>query len=371
MRVKYFTYCEYRIPFRTPLRTARGNLTTRRGFLVAAHGRNGEVGVGEVATLPEFGTEGYHEAHQRLDELARFFADQEIPDLYTEFPQWHGSARLDSERQPATTYGVDCALRGLQRALAQPGLPKSAAAVDMTTPFLVNSLITGESADQLVTSARQRWEVGFQTLKLKVGVLPEEEEIRALRLIRMTLPEAKIRLDANCAWPAEQAIDFCQQIESVSIEYIEDPVYSWNLEALAQFREACSIPVAIDEFFQPPTYLRRFSRWNLFDLLVLKPVRQGAIYWTDMIQQAARDNGVRVVYTTMFDTSLGLACTLNLMKELADHGIAHGLDTSRLLASDTLLHHLLPDHGKLRVLDAASLPSLVREPYRRALGLPA
>lgn len=371
MRVKNFTYCEYRIPFRAPLRTARGNLTTRRGFLIAAQGKNGEVGLGEVATLPEFGTEGYHDAQQRLEELARYYTDQEVPDAYQEYPDWHPFVRLDTEQQPATTYGVDCALHGLRHALSYESTAQSGSIVEPTTPFAVNSLITGNNVDELVTSARQRWDVGFRTLKLKVGVMAAEEEIRALRLIRLALPDAGLRIDANCVWSAEQAIAFGKQVESAAIEYIEDPVYSWNLDALAEFREHCSIPVAVDEFFQPSGFLRRFNRWNLFDVLVIKPVRQGALYWTDTIQQAARDNGVQVVYTTMFDTSLGLACTLNIMKEHADHRIAHGLDTSRLLSSDTLLHHLLPDHGKLRVLDVASLPSLVREPYRKALGLPA
>jgi len=371
MRVKHFTFTEYHIAFRAPMRTARAILTVRRGFLVAAHGRNGEVGVGECATLPEFGTEGHHEASRLLAQLSDYYTDQEIPDSFEEFPQWHEQAGLLSAMQPATIFGVECALLGLKSAIQRPDILSGAAILEMTTPFSVNSLITGNNVDELVESAQQRQSVGFHTLKLKVGVLPAETEIRAIRLIRMALPDVKIRLDANCAWTAQQAIDFCNQIETADIEYIEDPVHSWDIEALARFREQCSMRIAVDEFFQSSDFLGGFANWNLFDVLVLKPVRIGSICWIDQIQQAARDHGVRTVFTSMYDTSLGLACTLEIMQKFADHDIAHGLDTARLLASDTLIHHLIPDRGKLRVFDPASLPGMIKESYRKQLMLPA
>jgi L-Ala-D/L-Glu epimerase len=373
MIVENFTFAGYDIPFRTPLKTARGELKSRRGFLVAAHGKEGGVGVGEIATLPEFGTESYRAAESILQGLPRdilrsgFFPD--ITDFARYYPSPEFQRFLKSASHPAVTFGISCALLGLMRALEDIQHQHSSAFIDCTTPFPVNSLVPGSSVDEIFDVAQQRCAVGFRTLKLKVGVLPIEEELRAIRRIRVALPEVKLRLDANRAWTRTEAIDFCTKVKSMEIEYIEDPTS--NTDALQALRARCGIPVAIDELWTPEYILSGEADWTLCDVLVLKPVRIGSYMLIKKIQSAAQSHGVRTVYTTMIDTSVGIACTLGMMREFADHTIAHGLDTARLLASDTLTHPIIPDQGMLRVPDLASLPSLIREPYRTALGLPS
>jgi o-succinylbenzoate synthase len=367
MNATHFTFTEYDIPFRTPLKTARGDLKSRRGFLVAAHGPQGEVGVGEVATLPEFGTEGFVAARNILQQLVSFHTEWEAADSYLDSLVLSFVTKLNPPRHPATIFGIDSALLGLSRALEYPRQSGGTNIVDCTSPFPVNTLIFGSTADEILETAQQRRAVGFQTQKLKVGVLPVEEELRAVRRIRVVLPDVNLRLDANCAWNIDQAIDFCSKVEPLGIDYIEDPVNS--PDALATLRQCCGIRIAVDGLWTPEHILSDAVNWTLCDVLVLKPARIGSHNLIKEIQTAAQNHGVQTVYTTMFDTSIGIACTLGIMREFADHDIAHGLDTGRLLASDTLMHHLIPDQGMLHVLDLASLPGLVSEPYRKELGL--
>jgi o-succinylbenzoate synthase len=373
MIIERLTCARYSIPFRAPLKTARGELKSRRGFLIAAHGPDGAVGVGEIATLPEFGTESYRAAESFLQGLPRdILRSGFFPDIM-DFARFHSGPAfqrfLKSASHPAVTFGISCALLGLMRAYECPGQHSGANIIDCTSPFSVNSLIFGFSADEVFDLAQQRYAVGFNTLKLKVGVLPVEEELRAIRRIRVALPEVKLRLDANRAWTRTEAVDFCTKVEPMGIEYIEDPTS--NTDALQALRAHSDIRVAIDELWTPEYILSGQADWKLCDVLVLKPVRIGSHTLIKKIQSAAQSHGVRTVYTTMFDTSIGIACTLGLMREIADHNIAHGLDTARLLASDTLTHPIIPDQGMLHVPDLASLPGLIREPYRTALGLPS
>ena len=58
----------YRRAFRQPLRTAHGEWATREGFLVRVE-QEGRVGYGEVAPLPEFGSETLAEATAFLEQL--------------------------------------------------------------------------------------------------------------------------------------------------------------------------------------------------------------------------------------------------------------------------------------------------------------
>ena len=48
--------------------------------------------------------------------------------------------------------------------------------------------------------------LGVQTVKVKVGILPLDEEIERIRVIRSVIgPDVAIRLDANGAWTEEEA----------------------------------------------------------------------------------------------------------------------------------------------------------------------
>jgi o-succinylbenzoate synthase len=47
----------YRRAFQAPVRTAHGSWTQREGILLRLRSQDGTVGFGEVAPIPDFGTE--------------------------------------------------------------------------------------------------------------------------------------------------------------------------------------------------------------------------------------------------------------------------------------------------------------------------
>ncbi len=86
---------------------------------------------------------------------------------------------------------------------------------------------------------------GFTTLKLKGGVLPPYEELRALRLMRERFPESLLRWDPNAGWSVETAMRVAKRLdaEGLDLEYLEDPTAA--LEGMSQVRRAVSsIPLA-------------------------------------------------------------------------------------------------------------------------------
>ncbi len=86
---------------------------------------------------------------------------------------------------------------------------------------------------------------GFRVVKLKGGVVPPEEELRALELIRERFPDAPLRWDPNAAWSVETSIRILRRMQRVGIEleYIEDP--TWNLEGCSQVRQSVDdVPLA-------------------------------------------------------------------------------------------------------------------------------
>jgi len=105
--------------------------------------------------------------------------------------------------------------------------------------------LTAESVVRLAEAAHARY--GFEDFKLKGGVLPGEEEMKAVTALAHRFPEARITLDPNGAWSLEEAIRLCKGQNDV-LAYAEDPCgaeggYSGR-EVMAEFRRATGLPTA-------------------------------------------------------------------------------------------------------------------------------
>ncbi len=83
---------------------------------------------------------------------------------------------------------------------------------------------------------------GFQSIKLKGGVFPPEQEVAAILALREAFgPDMPLRLDPNAIWRVDTAIAAGKQLEGV-LEYYEDPVR--GQANMAKVGRALNIPMA-------------------------------------------------------------------------------------------------------------------------------
>lgn len=86
---------------------------------------------------------------------------------------------------------------------------------------------------------------GLHHVKLKVG---EENDLDTLALARQVLgEEVDLRVDANGAWSAAEAIARLRAMEPFRLSVVEQPVAKEDLEGLRQVREAVKVPIMADE----------------------------------------------------------------------------------------------------------------------------
>lgn len=88
---------------------------------------------------------------------------------------------------------------------------------------------------------------GFETLKLKGGVMAGRDEIAIVRALHEHRLERRITLDPNGAWPLDEAVALCRDL-GTTLAYIEDPCgaeggYSGR-EIMAEFRRATGLATA-------------------------------------------------------------------------------------------------------------------------------
>jgi len=99
------------------------------------------------------------------------------------------------------------------------------------------------SAETLVEQAQAMVKhFGFKSLKLKAGVLPPEEEVRTIRLLRAAFgPDMPLRIDPNAAWTVQTSLRWAKELEGL-LEYYEDPTE--GKQGMAEVAKQTSIPLA-------------------------------------------------------------------------------------------------------------------------------
>jgi glucarate dehydratase len=102
----------------------------------------------------------------------------------------------------------------------------------------------GEALDPagIVAQARRMIDrYGFRSIKLKGGVFPPEQEIDAIRALRVAFPELPLRLDPNCAWTVDTSVKVAEETAGL-LEYLEDPTA--GLAGMAEVAALAPMPLA-------------------------------------------------------------------------------------------------------------------------------
>jgi len=324
------TYAPYELRFKKPLVTARGVMSVRRGFIVAAHTDAG-MGIGDVAPLPEFGTETLEEAEETLKAASRTLK-LESPDV-----------------GPAARFGVESARRSL-------GGKLKAESRKLEHQIEVNALVSGQIADEILQGARDAVSAGYGTLKIKVGIGAVREDIRILRLLREAFPETALRADANGAWSLDEARQFAHGVAGCGVEYIEDPLGQPDFETLSILRRNSDVAIACDDMARGIVAKAEIIERGLCDVMILKPSVTGSYEAMERLSAKAKARGMAVVISSALESSVGLTHLAHCAAEFGSPRLAHGIGTAGLLAEDTLQPPLVPTHGSISLPDLSAIP---------------
>jgi L-alanine-DL-glutamate epimerase-like enolase superfamily enzyme len=159
------------------------------------------------------------------------------------------------------------------------------------------------------------------------------------------VPEVKLRLDANGAWTAEEALRKLRELSPLGIELCEQPTA--DLAGL----DGCAVPIAADEMLatDPEGALRRAR------ILVLKPMLLGGLTAALDLARRAHGLGLSLVVTTALEGPVGRAGASHLAAAVLALGPqpAAGIATGRLFAE--ALDPFAPQRGVVRIPDLPGL----------------
>jgi L-alanine-DL-glutamate epimerase-like enolase superfamily enzyme len=303
-----------------PLSTASGTIDARSGFLFDRDG-----GLGEATPLP-----GWTESTEDCGEALRAADDA---------PDWDG-ALAACESAPAARHGVslarlDASARATEHSLARElgDDPADSVAVNAT----VGDGDVADTRDAVVAAA----DAGFETVKVKVGARPPEEDVERLRAASEAADVA-LRADVNGAWSAKQTRELADDLADLELEYVEQPLSASTLDG---YQGIEGVDVALDEAL---VHHDLDDVLAVADYVVLKPMALGGVDRAREAALRAREAGVEPVFSTTIDAAVARAAAVHLAASVPDVP-ACGLATADRLADDLADDPTPVVDGRIRV----------------------
>jgi L-Ala-D/L-Glu epimerase len=210
----------------------------------------------------------------------------------------------------------------------------------------VSSSFTIGIDEPQVMRDKTREAASYGILKVKLGTARDEE---ILRLLREEAPTARIRVDANTGWTADQTIALLPMLREYGVELIEQPVAADDYDGLAKVTERSDIPIIADESCRVAADVGKLK--GRVHGVNIKLAKCGSILEGIRIAEAARQQGMKVMLGCMIETTLGIAAAIQFAS-LADY---IDLDGAALLANDPFSGPHIDETGMVRFNDDAGL----------------
>jgi o-succinylbenzoate synthase len=310
---------KYALQFVYPMGTSRGVLRERDIFLLFLSSGSA-TGIGECAPLPGLSADDRPDYGAKVTQICRYISAGQDPAAF-ELAQW-----------PSLRFGLETAVMSLRSADAN---------VLFDTPFTrgaagiaINGLVAMGDIDQMYQQACQKIAQGFTCLKFKIGALRFDDECRLIADIRSRHSEVEIRLDANGAFTAAEALEKIGALAPYQIHSIEQPIRPGQWRQLAEICQASPVAVALDEELigiAEPVRMTEMLDQIRPAFIVLKPSLVGGFAVAERWIRAAGGLGIAYWVTSMLESNVGLNAISQWVSTL-DSEIPQGLGTGRLFA---------------------------------------
>ncbi len=288
------------------------------------------IGVGECAPLPGLSPEYGPDNESWLIVWVNNFnnkhfekEDLRLPELVNDYhlTQW-----------PSVRFGLETAMLDLQnkgqKILFSNYFSRSEAGIP------INGLIWMGDRAFMQQQIEKKLQDGYSCLKLKIGGLDFETELKLLKQIREVAAASLliIRLDANGAFAPVEALHKLEQLARYNIHSIEQPIKPKQMAVMAQLCQQSPIPIALDEELICVVDSKN-KKQLLSDInpayIILKPTLVGGFAATQEWITLAENQGIEWWMTSALESNIGLNAISQFTAEF-DLKREQGLGTGQL-----------------------------------------
>ena len=310
--------------FKQPAGTSEGVYTTRKIWLVHLFdGR--ELGSGECAPLPDLSCDARPDYEEVLEGFCQSLCE---------------TGEIDYEAlrtYPSMLFGLETALLNLQQgdqlfdtafSRGEEGIP-------------INGLVWMGSYDEMLARMEEKLESGFHCVKLKIGAIDFEQELDLVKRIRERFPfhDVELRLDANGAFPFEEALYKLELLSQYAIHSIEQPIKAGQWAYMAELCRESPLPIALDEELigvNDPEMKSHMLNIIKPRYIILKPSLHGGMMGCREWIEAAKQQGIGSWITSALESNIGLNAIAQFASDVYgdDIRMPQGLGTGQLFTDN-------------------------------------
>jgi len=190
--------------------------------------------------------------------------------------------------------------------------------------------------DSLAIMQQKIMEKPWPIYKIKLGTEHDLEIVKCLREIT----NAVFRIDANCAWTAEQTISNAKILKELNVEFIEQPLKAEDVAGMKLVKQNSVLPILADESCQREEDVLPCS--EVFHGVNIKLMKCGGITPALRMIKVARENGLLVMAGCMTESTVGISglCQIAPLLDYLDS------DGALLLSAD-IAEGVAFDFGKI------------------------
>ncbi|KAA5827519.1 dipeptide epimerase [Algibacter amylolyticus] len=163
------------------------------------------------------------------------------------------------------------------------------------------------SIDEMVAKMQ---ETPWPIYKIKLGTDDDVSIVKALR----KHSDAVFRIDANCAWTAEETIRNAPLLKDLGVEFLEQPLKANDWEGMKEVMKHAVLPVIADESCIVESDVEACG--NHFSGINIKLTKCGGLTPALRMIKKGKAMGVKVMVGCMTESTVGISAIAQLLPQL-------------------------------------------------------
>ena len=289
------SFQKYTLNFKQASGTSRGVYTTRESwFIFLNDGTN--TSIGECAPLPDLSIESPKRMSAKLLQVCEQIG------YFSQSPE-------ELNAWPSIKFGLETALLDLKNGGKQELFPSAFTRGEQGIP--INGLIWMGTPEFMKLQIRTKLDAGFRCIKMKIGALDFETELELLKSIRSEFSpeEITLRVDANCAYSFQAALENLKRLSDLQVHSIEQPIQTGRWNEMAELCRQSPVPIGLDEELigiSSGKEMQKLLETIRPAYLILKPSLHGGFSGCEKWIELAEKNGSGWWITSALESNIGL-----------------------------------------------------------------
>jgi o-succinylbenzoate synthase len=290
------SYKKYILNFKQASGTSRGILKTKETWFLILNS-NRKQGVGECGVFRGLSVDDKPNYEDKLKWVCTNI-HLGLIDLLKELFEY-----------PSIQFGLEMAFKSLES--QTPFELFSSKFSQGKDSMSINGLIWMGSEAFMKQQIQDKINEGFSCIKLKIGAINFQTELDLLKSIRkeFTSKDMELRVDANGAFSASEALEKLKILSDFNLHSIEQPIKQGQIESMAKLCKETPLPIALDEeLIGVFTVTKKQELLQIINpqYIILKPSLVGGFKGSDEWITCAKQSNIGWWITSALESNVGL-----------------------------------------------------------------